>query len=455
MSVHINEKSNKKKTKKQIDSENKQLEEALMGDGLDPDVLQKLKEKSDSTESTVEKADKAVAINLAVIGVGQAGSRIAELMGKKGYDVGVINTSPQDLEYIKVPNEKKLLLQGSLGGTGKDLDLGRQIFEDSEQECGNFISSVLGDNDMLYLAISGGGGTGSSSPDTIIPIMFNTGAPIGVIYVLPKDTEDAQSKRNSIETLSRLAKMASENMISNLVVVDNAKIEQIYGGLSQSKFWDTANNAIVEPLDIFNTLTATASRHTSLDPSDFAKIISCGDCSIYGVVEVEDYMEETALAEAVINSLNESMLAEGFDLKQTRVGGVIITGTKKVMDSLPAINVNYCYHMISEKTNGANIFQGVYDIHTKSDSVKIYTWFAGLGLPKTRIEVLQNQSKELEELASQKESNRASAMKIDLGVDQTKSISNEINRKIKKKNSSFSRLQRGRPSMIDARRKKR
>ena len=45
--------------------------------------------------------------------------------------------------------------------------------------------------------------------------------------------------------------------------------------------------------------------------------------------------------------------------------------------------------MISEKTNGANIFQGVYDVYTKSDSVKIYTWFAGLGLPRTRIEILK------------------------------------------------------------------
>jgi len=452
MSVEVNEKNKKNKNKKQVEAENKQLEEALMGGELNQDILQKLKEKSDATEQSVSKD---VSIKISVIGVGQAGSRVAELMGKKGYDVGVINTSPQDLEYIKVPNEKKLLLHGSLGGTGKDLDLGRQIFEESEDECDSFIKSILGDNDMLYLAISGGGGTGSSSPDTIVPIMFNTGAPIGVIYILPKDTEDAQSKRNSIETLSRLAKMASENMISNLVVVDNAKIEQIYGGLSQSKFWETANNAIVEPLDIFNTLTATPSRHTSLDPSDFARIISCGDCSIYGVVEVENYMEETALAEAVIESLNDSMLAEGFDLKQTRVGGVIITGTKKVMDNLPAINVNYCYHMISEKTNGANIFQGVYDVHTKSDSVKIYTWFAGLGLPKSRIDILQNQSKELEGIASEKESNRAAAMKLDLGRDQTKSISDEINRKIKKKNSSFSRLQRGRTSMIDARRKKR
>jgi cell division GTPase FtsZ len=435
---------------KKIEEDNKKLEKLLMSD-MNPDVLAKLKEKNNDKEDVAPIANN-FAINLAVVGVGQAGSRIAEVMNKKGYSAGVINTSSQDLEFIKMPDDQKLLLEGTLGGTGKDLDLGREIFEENEEKCYSFINKTLGDNDMLYLAMSGGGGTGSSCPDTIIPLMVQTGAPVGVIYILPKDSEDAQSKSNSIQTLSRLAKMSTQNMISNLVVVDNAKIEQIYADLSQAKFWEAANEAIVEPLDVFNTLTATASRHTSLDPSDFAKVISCGDCSIYGVVEVENYMEETALAEAVIDSLNQSMLAEGFDLKQTRVGGVIITGTKKVMDQLPALNINYCYSMISEKTNGANIFQGVYDVHTKSDSVKIYTWFAGLGLPKTRIDVLKEQAKALEAVAKEKEDSRKSAMSMDLGKDSTTSLSDEINRKIKKKKSGFNRLQRG--SMIDARRKR-
>ena len=120
-------------------------------------------------------------------------------------------------------------------------------------------------------------------------------------------------------------------------------LEEPYNILSQSKFWSTANSAIVEPLHVFNSLTSTPSRFTSLDPSDFGKIISCGDCSVYGVMEVEDYMEETSLAEAVIESLSSNMLAEGFDVSQTRVGGVIITGSKEVLDNLPAITINYCF----------------------------------------------------------------------------------------------------------------
>lgn len=432
--------------------------------GMDPAVLARLKAKKENQES--EKVEEPmmdvvtrqeVSINLAVIGVGQAGSRIAEEFHRKGYDVGVINTSAQDLKFIDVLPSQKLLLEGSLGGTGKDLDLGREIFEASEDSVRSFVDEVVEGNDMVYLTVSGGGGTGSSSVTTMIPMLFELEMPVGVIYVLPKATEDAQSKKNAIETLARLARQTTDGQISCLIVVDNARIETIYGGLGQAQFWKTANSAIVEPLHLFNTKTAQASKFTSLDPSDFGKIISCGDCSVYGVVEVEDYLEETALAEAVMESLSGNMLAEGFDLSQTRTGGVIIVGPEEALNQLPAINIDYCFHMISEETNGANVFQGIYsDPEMKEDKVRIYSWFAGLGLPQDRIENLRKESKAAASVAADKEKARASQMTLDLEEDKVGSMAEQVHRKIKKKKSGFNRLQGGaRKSLIDKRRKRR
>ena len=128
----------KSKSTKRIKEENKELELALEEKQLDVSVLKRLKERSSELSQI---SDKKMAIKISVIGVGQAGSRVAELMGKRGYDVGVINTSSQDLEYIKLDDSQKLLLEGSLGGTGKDLDLGRQIFEESENICREFIAN--------------------------------------------------------------------------------------------------------------------------------------------------------------------------------------------------------------------------------------------------------------------------------------------------------------------------
>jgi tubulin-like protein CetZ len=460
--------SQKQKDGSEIDVENQSLIQAFssqetevkMERKVDAEKLAALKAKlaEKNKESVLPEAppEKSVSIKMGVVGIGQAGSRIAEEFSRLGYDAGVINTSAQDLAYINVPPDQKLLLEGSLGGTGKDLDLGRQIFEQNQEQLTTFIEAIADGNDMLFLAISGGGGTGSSSVDTMVPLLFSLGMPLGVIYILPKATEDAQSKKNSIETLARLAKMTSSNIISSLVVVDNARIEQIYGGLSQSQFWSTANSAIVDPINLFNTLTSQPSQFTSLDPSDFGKIISCGDCSVYGMVEVEDYVEETALAEAVMKSLNSNMLAEGFDLTQTRTGGVIILGSKEALDKLPALNIDYCFSMISEATNGANIFQGIYAMDDMdNESIKIYSWFAGLGLPQDRIENLKKESKAQASIQAEKEKSRANAMSLDLGEDKVSSVKDQIERKIKNKNSGFNKLQgtSARTSIIDKRRR--
>jgi cell division GTPase FtsZ len=434
-----------------IDQENEKFASAL------EKLKGKLNEKNSSLIDKKQKK-KTLSIKMGIVGVGQAGSRVAEVFSKLGYESCVINTSSQDLEFIDIPDNRKLLLEGTLGGTGKDLELGREIFSENYDKIQSFIDDIVTPSNMIYLIISGGGGTGSSSVETMIPMMFETGKPVGVIYILPKGTEDAQSKKNSLETLSKLAKLSSSNSISSLVVVDNSKIETIYANLSQSKFWESANAAIVEPIDVFNHLTSRPSRFTSLDPSDFGKIISTGDCSVYGVIEVDNYMDETALAEAVIESLNSNMLAEGFDLTQTRVGGVIISGSKDVLDRLPAININYCFYMISEQTKGASIYQGIYDVDSNTDSVKIYTWFAGLGLPKTRIDALKEESKAQVLQASMKESDRQSRMSISLDEDtQSSNVASDIHKKIQRKNSSFNRLQTTTPSgnsIIDMRRKK-
>lgn len=467
VTIKETELSQKQKDEGQIQEENKNLLQAFSSQEkevkverkVDPEKLAALKAKlaEKNAEAVLpETPAQSVSIKMGVIGVGQAGSRIAEEFSRLGYDAGVINTSAQDLAYINVPQDQKLLLEGSLGGTGKDLDLGRQIFEQSTEQLTTFVEAIADGNDMLFLAVSGGGGTGSSSVDTMVPMLFTLGMPLGVIYILPKATEDAQSKKNSIETLARLAKLTSTNMISSLVVVDNARIEQIYGGLSQAQFWTTANSAIVEPINIFNTLTSQPSQFTSLDPSDFGKIISCGDCSVYGMVEVEDYMEETALAESVMKSLNSNMLAEGFDLTQTRTGGVIILGSQAALSKLPALNIDYCFSMISETTNGANIFQGIYAVEDMDDdSVKIYSWFAGLGLPQDRIENLKKESKAQASVLAEKEKMRANAMTLDLGEDKVSSVKDQIERKIKNKNSGFNKLQgsSARSSIIDKRRR--
>lgn len=415
-----------------------------------------LKQDTQQTEEgKMEVKEKDRSLNIGVVGVGQAGSRIAEVFYKYGYAAGVLNTAQQDLKFIQVPEENKLFLDFGLGGAGKDLSVGEGAIIQYQEEIGSFIDAkVVQNNDMLFLAISGGGGTGSGSVEPMLQIMAQFQRPLGVIYVLPLNTDDAQAKKNSITTLAKLAKMASTDAISTLIIVDNAKLEMLYGNLSQSEFWKAGNHAIVEPFHLFNKLTAQPSEFTSLDSTDFGKIIAQGDCSLYGSIVVEDYMEETSLSEHVMKSLEDGLLASGFDLKTSKVGGVIVVGSKEALKKLPAQNINYMYYMIGELTDNANIFKGIYAADTDKDVVKVYSWFAGLGLPLDRIDTLKKESEAQTLKAESKDKTRASNMNIDLKVDSTTSAAKQIQDKIKQKNSAFGKMMgNARGGIIDKRRK--
>jgi len=436
--------------------EDKEFDESIKPQ-LDPNVLAMLKSKKQSKEGSemkvVAKRDRS--LYFGVVGLGQAGSRVAEVFYKLGYESCVFNTATQDLEHINLPENRKIFLPFALGGAGKELDNGRQAVEQN----GELVIDKLNEHfsssqDMMILAVSGGGGTGSGGAESMLGLMSTLNKPIGVIYILPMESEDALSKHNSVVTLGKLAKMASTDVITSLIVIDNAKIELLYPGLSKADFWDTSNNAIVEPLHLFNYLSAQSTKYDALDSMDFGRIFTAGDCTIYGMIEVENYMETTAIAEAVVENLEGGLLANDFNLKETRFGGFIVVGNEKVLSELPAMNINYASHMISDICNSPSLVSGVYEMPLEENVVRVYTMFSGLGLPSARIDALKKEADEKMGIMKEKENNRADRMSVDLGVTETQSKTQEVHRMIKQKKSGFGQLTKVAEQKVVDRRKR-
>lgn len=442
------------KTDAEIVKENEELEESLKPkvEALDPNILKKLKEKKENKMN----AQRDRSLYFGVVGLGQAGSRLSEIFYKLGYNSCVFNTARQDLEHINLPDNRKIFLPFALGGAGKELDNGRQAVEQNGETILNKINEFFDDSqEMLILAVSGGGGTGSGGAESMIGLMSSLGKPIGVIYVLPMESEDALSKHNSVVTLSKLAKMASSDIITTLIVVDNSKIDLIYPNLSKAEFWNTANNAIIEPIHIFNHLSAISTPHDSLDSMDFGRLFTEGDCTIYGQLDVENYMETTAIAEAIIENLESGLLASDFNLKETRFAGFIITASKEVLDKLPAVTIDYAQHMLSDICDFPQMVRGVYEIESDDDVVHVYTMLSGLGLPTSRIDSLKEEAQKQMSLVKEKQKNRNSNMTIDYnGGNETKAQVDEVHRMIKQKNSGFGKLTNNANKSIKDRRKR-
>ena len=428
-------------------------------DGVEEDKMAKLKAMMAAKNEDLEEEEvppqivqrKRKTLDLGVVGSGQAGSRLAQSLYELGYPALAFNTAETDLEPIKIPKDNKYLFDYGLGGAGKDRTLGLQAAEAHKDMVRSAVLDKLGDSHVFVFCTSLGGGSGSDCIDAMIDVLASLGKPVVVITVLPMTNEDAALKKNALEALSSLTKEVQNKKIHNLIVVDNAKIETIFSDVSVGEFFKLSNEAIVEPLDVFNTFSSEVSEQKGLDQMEFTKIlINGGGLSLYGSMSVSNYEEDTALAEAVVTNLNSGLLAGGFDLKQTKYVGAMFLANEKVWSELPQSSINYAMAMVQDHAGTPEgVFKGMYTADIKEDVVKVYSFFSGLALPKTRVEELKVEVASHAEKLKSKDENRV----VDLTIDtesQSVSEAEKLKERLVKKNSAFSQFTQG---LVNKRRK--
>jgi cell division GTPase FtsZ len=424
--------------------------EVKAADQVDLNKLAALKAKSEAKQQENKMAAKIVSkkersIALGVVGSGQAGSRLAEAFYQLGYEAIAVNTAMQDLKFITIPDANKLLMEYGLGGAAKEIEIGRAAAELHRGEILQMINDKLPNSQVNLLCLSLGGGSGAGSCETLVDILSGSGKPLVVITVLPMDHEDAQTKTNALETLSKLSRLAQSKKINNLIVVDNAKIEVLYNDISQTQFYDVANKAIVAPIDIFNTLSSMPSSVKGLDPMEWGKLLTDGEgLTVYGELTVDNFAEDTAIAEAVVNNLNGNLLAGGFDLKQSRYVGVIITANKEVWASIPSSSITYAMAMINDQCGTPKgVFKGIYTVESPDPVVKVYSMFSGLGLPASRVDQLKKEAKEHTQSVKGKDEARNLNLQLDTGTTESVSAAQKVKDKMAAKASAFGKLVNG------------
>ena len=114
--------------------------------------------------------------NIKVIGIGGGGGNAIDRMMQckiRGIELIAANTDVQDLRKIMAHKKVQLGKETARGlGAGMRPDIGKKAAQESKEE----LSSVLQGADMVFLAASLGGGTGSGAIATIAEIAKAQGA---------------------------------------------------------------------------------------------------------------------------------------------------------------------------------------------------------------------------------------------------------------------------------------
>jgi cell division GTPase FtsZ len=352
-----------------------------------------------------------------------------------------MNTAPQDLEDIKIPEQNKLLLDFGLGGAAKDLTIGHDAADAYRAAINDLVHKHLGDAEVFIFCTSLGGGSGAGSVEVVIDILSQIGLPVVVLTVLPKASEDALLKHNAWQTLHKLTKLFNEGKVHNIIAVDNARIEALYSDVGPFNFFRVSNKAIVEPIDAFNRLSRKKDEGVkALDSSEFGKLFIDGQgFTVYGEMKVEDYEDEMAIATAIVESLKGNLLASGFDIHQARYAGFMLVAPEAVWNKIPSTSLDMANSMIQDATDHAVVYPGIYREETGEDCIKVYSMFSGLGLPEERVNQLKAEAQNKREVAEKKDEDRKLHMKVDVGEETSNKVE-DIKNKIKNKASAFNKL---------------
>ena len=233
-------------------------------------------------------------------------------------------------------------------------------------------------------------------------------------------------------------------MINGLIIIDNSRIEELYSNISLGGFFKVANFDIANIFNTFNTLSSLPTQYIAIDPMDYAKVMTSGNCTIYGRVEIPLYLEngqvtmsEDDIAAVLLETLQSGLLAKGFDVSEAHRFGIYVTGKAQYLDQIPAGAFNYAFASLNEELHKADLFKGIYADERLGEKLVIYALISGVGLPRERIEMLKAQAQEDMEEMEEKELNTRSKMEVF-----QKSTNPELDKyKMKKKqNSTFGKM---------------
>ena len=327
--------------------------------------------------------------NFTAVGIGEGGGRIAAAFHEFGYRSFAINTAKGDLDGLSIPQDRKLLLQISQGGTGKDPSVVKQAFSNPDirmmvKNFFHFLISEPEERGTLYvlLCIGGGGGSGSGLSLPIIEIALEFDVPIGVIYTLPNDDEDVITKTNAVTTFQQIYNEKGINAaISPLVLVDNAFM--VPKGIPIKDFYYVVNKKIAGSVHKFNSFSALPSKYFSaVDTLDFGRVLSLGGVCGLGQMKIVDPTN----FDLVRRMMHESLFISGMNIKSAKGVAVIATAPEYVLNNT---HVSDCLRFVFEEAGRISgvVFRGVYE-DPDSQDFNVYFIFNGMTFPQDRFNEL-------------------------------------------------------------------
>lgn len=273
---------------------------------------------------------------IAIIGVGNCGSQVAQLAQTKYpdlFDCIYINTSDSDLAMVTVEDQLKFKIgkKDEVEGSGKNrtkmkeylmADINNILTDENLQQ-------TIVDKKYTFIVSSAAGGTGSGAAPVLMEILRQMFPDTNFILVsvLPQISSSLMEQGNTLEFLNELYDVLGES--TTYMIYDNESTAD----LPPTKALEVVNENIVEDLRVLSGVDNYPTPYESIDEADMESIITTpGRLLVVRLNKrlTEKSMEDNNLDEMIIKAIKQSAHAETDRNKKVVRWGVITYFTDAV-----------------------------------------------------------------------------------------------------------------------------
>ncbi len=307
------------------------------------------------------------ALDIVVVGLGQAGGNLATEFSRLGYRAIALNTAHTDLSTLGPGNRSHALAAeqrvyvgiDGYDGAGADLNYGRECLQENAERIRDVVGRHVEGADLVILTAGLGGGTGSAVSE-LVRVLGELDLPMIVLCTLPSEHESGIAKVNAVRAVSDLVKQEGVGWI----FADNSRLAAIHGGVSLDKYFEKINSVIIEPLDHLNRLNANSNMHPirTLDGEDFRALLLSN-----GVINYAENILPVFSVDAVIERVRENLqssstMPAGFSPEEVSYMGVVLEATDEVLRGTPFSFYEQLNEQLKDETGGGAIYMGVYRV---------------------------------------------------------------------------------------------
>jgi len=328
--------------------------------------------------------------NIAIVGLGNAGSQVAFLAQKKYgdlFDVVYINSSEADLAMVEGDIKFKIGEKEEVEGSGKDRSKMKGYLKDEIERIlstEKFTHKIINEKKYVFVIASAAGGTGSGASPVLFEVLRTCFLDVHFILVgiLPQLQASLMEQGNTLEFLNELYEDLGEN--TTYMIYDN----ETTSDKAPTEGLEIVNECIVEDIRILSGIDNYPTPYDSIDEADIESIITTPGRLLVSRIKkglTEKILEDTSIDDIIIKGIKQSCHTETDRNKKVVRWGIItyfteevhklyVTSLEKLRDFIGTPIERFNHHAVNDKGEQFNflylIASGMSPINDRVKKIK-------------------------------------------------------------------------------------